>query len=437
MRYAPRLSMFHNELMMSDQPPAPRPSGPTDVFVTGIGVLTPVGHGRTGLAAGLRAGRSAVASITRFDAAPFSSRIAAEIHDFHAGDWMDARRARRTDRFSQFALAAARMALEDAALPSRGCGGETGIFIGSALGGVAYAEEQHQVFERQGLRAVSPTLALSVFGGAAAANVAIELGITGPVVANANSCAAGAIAIGEAYHALRAGRVTVALAGGVETPLAPLTFGAFDLIKAMSRCNDNPSRASRPFDARRDGFVMGEGAAVLVLETRAHAEARGAAVYGLVSGYGSSTDAHHMTAPLPSGRQAAQAITSALTCAQLHPDQVGYVNAHGSSTPLNDSTETLALKLALGEAAGAVPISGTKGLYGHALGASGAIEAAICLLALSEDYLPATTNLEQLDPACDLTYLRGAGQTVTVEHVLSTSFGFGGINAALVFSRMR
>jgi 3-oxoacyl-[acyl-carrier-protein] synthase II len=282
---------------------------------------------------------------------------------------------------------------------------------------------------------VRPTLALSVFGGAASCNIAINLGITGPTSANTDSCASGAIALGEAFRLIRAGEVDVMLAGGVEAPLTPLIFGAFDLIRAMSTRNTPPGAACRPFDRGRDGFVMGEGAAVLVLERLEHARTRGAAIYGEIVGYGSTNDAHHMTAPLPSGRQAARAMQLALADGGLRPDQIDYVNAHGSSTPLNDSTETRAIKMVLGDHARRVAVSGTKSMHGHALGASGAIEAAICMLSFRHDYLAPTINLDDPDPDCDLDYIPHRGRTAHVHHILTNSFGFGGINASLALGR--
>jgi 3-oxoacyl-[acyl-carrier-protein] synthase II len=410
---------------------------PRRVVITGIGAITPIGSGGEGLWRGVRRGVSAVRRITRFDPEPFPSRIAAEVDGFEPRDYMNARRVRRLDRFSQFGLAASVQAVEDAGLRVDGERDAIGVYLGSALGGVAFAEEQHESFLRGGLRAVSPMLALAVFGGAGSCNVAIELGVTGPNVANANSCASGAIAIGEAFRVIRDGRADVILAGGVETPLAPLTFGAFALIKAMSTANDAPERASRPFDVRRDGFVMAEGAAVLVLEDLGHAVRRGATPYAEVLGYGTTTDAHHMTAPLPTGEQAARAVTLALDEAGILPRELDYINAHGSATPLNDRTETLVFKRALGEAAGAIPISGTKGLHGHALGASGAIEAAICALIFREGWLPPTANLDEPDPECDLDFIRDVGRQRRIERLLTTSFGFGGINAALVLGRLR
>ena len=406
------------------------------VAVTGLGAITSIGSGAAGLLDGVRAGRPGVRSITRFDPSPFSSRVAAEIADFDAAGHLDSRQARRLDRFSQFAVVSARDAIADAALDlDRTDRERVGCFIGTALGGAAFAEEQHSVYIAEGIRRVRPTLALSVFGGAASCNIAISLGITGPTSANTDSCASGAIALGEAFRLVRAGEVDVMLAGGVEAPLTPLIFGAFDLIRAMSTRNTAPEAACRPFDRGRDGFVMGEGAAVLVLERFDHARARGAAIYGEILGYGSTNDAYHMTAPLPSGRQAARAMQLALVDGGLLPEQIDYINAHGSSTPLNDSTETRAIKMVLGDHARRIAISGTKSMHGHALGASGAIEAAICMLSLRHSYLAPTINLDDPDPQCDLDYIPHHGRSVRVDRILTNSFGFGGINASLALGR--
>ena len=406
------------------------------VVVTGIGAITPIGIAESGLWAGLQAQRSAVRSLTRFDPSIFRSHNAAEVRDFAPTDFLEAKRAKRLDRFGQFSVATARLALEDARLDlPREDRDAIGAMMGTALGGVGYAEEQLGVFLRQGLRAVDATLALAVFGGAASCNIAIEFGVHGPNSTNAMSCASGTIAIGEGFRQIRDGYADVMIAGGAEAPLAPLCFGAFALIRAMSTRNDDPGGASRPFDRDRDGFVMGEGAAVLILEERTRALARGAKIYAEVLGFGMTNDAHHMTAPLPDGSQAARAMRLALRDAEVRPHEIDYVNAHGSSTPLNDSTETLAIKQVLGDHAYHIPISGTKGYYGHALGASGAIEAAICAQALANDWLPPTVNLDVPDEACDLDYIPNAGRPDRVEHVLSNSFGFGGINASLVFRR--
>ncbi len=404
------------------------------VVVTGIGAVTPIGSGAAGLYDGLRRERSAIGLITRFDAAPFNCRVAGEVTDFDPSAFVEPRRLRRLDRYAQFALACARMAIDDAGLRLEDEDRDAiGCFVGSALGGAAFAEEQHVVFLNQGVRRIRPTLALSVFCGAASCNIAIEHDLRGPSSGNSDSCSSGAIAIGQAFRTVRDGYADVMVAGGVEVPLAPLTFCAFDVIRAMSTHNDEPARACRPFDRTRDGFVMAEGGALLVLEEREHARRRGAPVYGAVLGFGASNDAHHMTAPLPSGTQAARAMRLALAEAGVVPEDVDYVNAHGSGTPLNDSTETLAIKQVLGDRAYRVPVSATKAMHGHALGATGAIEAASCFLSLRHGYVPPTLNLETPDEACDLDYVRDHGREMPLRHILSNSFGFGGINASLVF----
>jgi 3-oxoacyl-[acyl-carrier-protein] synthase II len=406
------------------------------VAVTGIGAITPIGLCRDGLWAGLRRERSAVGPVTRFDASQFRSQVAAEVCDFSASDHIEAKRAKRLDRFGQFSVVAARMALADAELNlAREDRDRIGANMGSALGGVAFAEEQSKRFMAGGLRAVDPIVALAVYGGAASCNIAIEFGISGPNSTNAMSCASGTIAIGDAFRLIRDGYADAMLCGASETPLAPLCYGAFALIRAMSTRNDDPARASRPFDKDRDGFVMGEAAVVLILEEYSRAVARGAPIYAEIVGYGTTNDAYHMTAPLPSGTQAARSIRLALADADLSPTEIGYVNAHGSSTPLNDPTETSAIKQVFGDWAYRMPVSGTKGYYGHALGASGAIEAAICSLGLTHEWLPPTINLEQPDDSCDLDYIPTTGRAERVEYMLSNSFGFGGINASLVFKR--
>jgi 3-oxoacyl-[acyl-carrier-protein] synthase II len=402
------------------------------VAITGLGPITPIGNGVDGLWAGVRLGISAVRTISRFDPTPFTSRMAAEVA-FEPLDFMSPKKARRLDRFSQLALASAQMALLDAGLtPGEAATAGMGVNTGSALGGVAFAEEQHGVFLDRGMRAVSPTLALSVFGFAATANITIELGLTGPAVANSNSCASGTIAIGEAARLIRDGRVEAMLAGGVEAPLAPLTFGAFDIIRVLSRRNGDPATASRPFDRDRDGFVMAEGGTMMVLEDWDRATNRGARIYAEILGYATSNDAYHMTAPQPDGAQAARAMTDALTDAGLSPEAIDFVNAHASSTVLNDPVECLAIRRALGPHADQVAVSGSKGLHGHALGATGAMEAAICALALERQHLPGTANLINLDPACDLNIIPPAGRDAPVRYLVKNSFGFGGINASLV-----
>ena len=406
------------------------------VVITGIGAITPIGLGVDGLWQGLQRRESAVRCITRFDPSMFKSRIAGEVDGFWASDHMEERRSRRLDRFSQFSVAATRMALADAGLhPAREDPDRIGAMMGTALGGVAHGEGQYRNFMQSGPRGVDPALALTVFAGAASCNIAIEFGFTGPNSTNGMSCASGAIAIGEGFRAIVRGEADVMVAGGAEAPLAPLCFGAFAIIRAMSTRNDEPGRASRPFDEGRDGFVMAEGAAVLVLEERSRALARGAQVYAEVCGFGLTNDAYHMTAPRPDGRQAARAMRNALAEASVAPHEVGYINAHGSSTPLNDSTETASVKQVFGDHAYRLAFSGTKGYYGHALGASGAIEAAICALASHRAWLPPTVNLDSPDPLCDLDHVTGIGRDLAPDYLLSNSFGFGGINAALLFRK--
>jgi 3-oxoacyl-[acyl-carrier-protein] synthase II len=391
------------------------------VLITGLGLVTPIGIGRNDFWAGVRRGQSAVRRLSRFDPAPFTAQLATEVDGFDACAFMSAKRARRLDRYSQFAVAASVLAISDASLTTGLA--DAGCYVGSALGGVAFAETQHGAFLTEGVRGVSPSLALSVFGAAGPSNIAMELGMRGPVLANSNSCASGAVAIGEAFRLIRDGHQQVMLAGGVETPLAPLTFGSFALIRAMS------PRASRPFDTERDGFVMGEGAAMLVLESGSHAEGRGARAYAEIGGYGTTNDAYDMLAPLPDGTQATRAIALALADASVEPEDVGYVNAHASATQLGDRAEVKAILRALGDH---VPVSGTKGLYGHPLGASGAIETAICALALYDGWLPGTTNLVQPDADNPLRLIGPCGTAAQPRTVLNTAFGFGGINAALV-----
>jgi 3-oxoacyl-[acyl-carrier-protein] synthase II len=408
----------------------------TEVVVTGIGCVTPIGTAADGLWDGLKARRSAVGTITHFDPTPFKSRIAAEIGDYRPQDHLPAKSAKRLDRFSGIGVVSSRLALDDAGLePEREDRDRCGVMMGSALGGVAHAEGQVGVYLQHGLRGVDAALATSVFGGAVSCNIAIHFGLTGPNSTNSMSCASGTVAIGEAFHAIRAGRADVMLAGGAEAPLSPLSFGAFTIIRAMSTRNDDPERASRPFDKERDGFVMGEAAAVLVLERKDRALARGARIYAEILGYALTNDAYHMTAPKPDGREAARAMQLALRDGGLTPTDVGYVNAHGSSTPLNDPTETRAIRSVFGEHASRLAVSGTKGYYGHALGASGAVEAAICAMGMERDWLPPTLNLEVADPECDLQYLNDGGLQGSPEVALSNSFGFGGVNAVLAMKK--
>ena len=409
------------------------------IWITGLGLVTPIGTGVDAFRAGLRAATSPVKRIDRFDPSPFRSQVAAQVDDFDPLAWMPPKTARQLDRFSQFGMVAGQLALDDAELRPGQDGGadpdRIGIYLGSALGGIAFAEEQHERYLDKGIRQVAPTLALAVFGGAAPANLGIALDVRGPILSTANSCASGGVALGEALGDLREGRVDAAIAGGCEVPLSPLAFGAFDIIRALGAGhNDDPGHAARPFDAERDGFVMGEGAALLVLEEAEAAERRGATPYAEILGYGATSDAHHMVQPRADGREAGRAATIALDDAAVDPGEIDYVNAHASSTPIGDIAEARALTIALGERAATVPVSGTKALYGHPLGASGAIEAAICSLAIRDGWAPASVNLETSEPELAelLPGLLRTGRDGTYRRVLSTSFGFGGLNAALV-----
>jgi 3-oxoacyl-[acyl-carrier-protein] synthase II len=405
------------------------------VVVTGLGPITAAGTGVQPFWEGLRRQRSPIRRITRFDASPWRSRIAAEIDDFEADDYMDRKLGRRLDRFGQFAIAASRLAIQDAGLDRCSIDHErVAVQMGSALGGVAYAEVQAGGLYAGNSRSIDPRVALTTFAGAASCAVAIEFGFHGPNSTNAMSCASGTIAIGDAFRLIRDGSADVAIAGGVEAPLAPLCFGAFAIIRAMSTRNDDPEHACRPFDRERDGFIMGEGACALVLESLEHAQARGARIYAEVAGYGTTNDAFHMAAPRPDGTQAARAMRLALASAAIAAADIDFISPHGSSTPLNDATETSAIKQVFGEHAYQVPVSASKPYHAHALGASGAMEAALCCLAMQHAWLPPTLNLESGDDDCDLDYVPNSGRTRSVNAALSNSFGFGGINASLVLS---
>jgi 3-oxoacyl-[acyl-carrier-protein] synthase II len=406
------------------------------VVITGIGAITPIGITADGMWSGLRTERSAIRNVTRFDPTPFRSHNAAEVRDFDPGDFVDRKRAKRLDRFGHFCVACAKLALDDAGIDLAKENRERiGAMMGSALGGISYAEEQFGVFLTEGIDRVQPQLALNVFVGAASCNVAIEFGLQGPNSTNGMSCASGTIGVGDAFRLIRDDYADGMVCGGVEAPLMPLCFGAFTIIRAMSTRNDDPEHASRPFDRSRDGFVMGEGGTVLFLEEYERAKARGAHIYAEVVGYGNSNDAHHRPAPRPDASQAARAMRLALADAHVAPQDVNYVNAHGSSTPLNDPTETAAIRLVFGEHANKLQVSSTKAYYGHALGASGAFELAICAMALERKWLPPTLNLDDPGDGCDLDYIPKRGRDTGVEYILSNSFGFGGINAAVVLRR--
>ena len=405
------------------------------VVVTGIGIVSPIGIGVRAFWDAMLAGQVGARTITRFNTDGYPSRIAAEIDKFDPMDHMDSKRVRWTDRFAQYAVAAARGAFEDAGISKNGPREDVGVFIGSALGGVAYADEQHDVFRQRGLSSVRPLLAISVFGGAATCNVALEFDVRGPTVANANSCASGAVAIGEAFRAVQRGDLRAALAGGSEAPLSPLCFGAFTVIGAMSTRNEDPQHASRPFDRDRDGFVMAEGAGMLWMERYEDAVARGANIYGEIRGFGASNDAHHMSAPRPGGENAARAIEIALAEAHIAPNEIEAVSAHGSSTQLGDRAESNALRRVFGDGVAQLPITASKGQHGHAFGAAGAWEAALSLLTLRYGVLPRVVGHFVDDPGCNLAFVR-TNVEGKVRTMLSNTAGFGGINAALVFSAL-
>lgn len=423
---------------MSERPSSDPPESRRRVVVTGIGPVTAAGIGVESFWSGLQGRRSPVRRVTRFDASSFRTTIAAEMDDFDPERFMDRGTARRLDLYAQYSIAGTRAALDDARLAPESIDPDRVVIsMGSALGGIAHGQREMLKFVEKGIRVVDPRVAITSYCGASACQIAIAFGFTGPNTTNAMSCAAGTIAIGDAWRMIRSGEADVAICGGVEAPLAPMSFGAFTIIRAMSTRNDDPERACRPFDQDRDGFVMGEGACVLVLEEEAHARARAARVYAEIRGYGITNDAYHMTAPRPDGTQAAAAMRRALATGGVAADEIDYVNAHASSTPLNDATESRAIRAVLGEHAHTIPISGTKPYYGHALGASGAIEAAICCLALERGWIPPTLNLERAGDGCELDYVPGEGRHHRLRAVLTNSFGFGGVNASLVLSQPR
>jgi 3-oxoacyl-[acyl-carrier-protein] synthase II len=408
------------------------------VVITGLGPITCIGKGVEGFWNGIRAEKTGISPISNFDVTAFGVRVAGQVNDWDPEEFFPPHRLKRLDRYAQFSVASSKLALDDAGIeyshdqPND----RIGVSFGTALGGVCKAEEQYIRFLKKGARGVQPTLAVQVFGGSAHSNIAIDFGFRGVGTTNSNSCASGAVSVGEALRYIRDNFADIVVAGGAEAPLTTITIGAFDIIKTMSR-NPDPHTASRPFDKLRDGFVMGEGAASLVLEELEHAKARGAKIYAEVLGYSLNNDAFHMTTPLPSGDSCIRAMRDALADAQVAPEQIDYVNAHASSTQLNDSAETMSIKAVLGERAQKIPVSGTKGYYAHPLGATGAIEAALCALALDRQWVPPTINYQNPDATCDLDVVPNRGRTAELNYVMSNSFGFGGINASIVLGRVR
>jgi 3-oxoacyl-[acyl-carrier-protein] synthase II len=406
---------------------------PPRAVITGLGLVTPIGIGVEAVWQRLHEDRSAVQCVDRFDSSPFRSHIAAQINDFDPVAMLSAKQARRTDRCSQLALGAARLAIEDAAIDlSRETPDRVGVLAGTALGGIGFAELENQKYLQGGPREVDPLLALTVFGGAVSCNIAITHGISGVNSTNAMSCASGTLAIGQAFRAIVAGDADVVIAGGSEAPLYHLCYGSFSLIRAMSTRNADPATASRPFDIARDGFVMAEGSAMLIVESLEHALARGARIYGEIAGFGLTNDAYHMTQPRPDGREAARAMRLALQEARCRPEDVEWVNAHGSSTPLNDATEARAIRDVFGDHTDALPVSASKGWHAHALGASGAMETAIACLAMTRGWIHPTLNCIDPDPAGDLLHVPPEGLERRPRAVLKNSFGFGGCNATLL-----
>jgi 3-oxoacyl-[acyl-carrier-protein] synthase II len=403
------------------------------VMVTGLGPVTPIGVGKDAFWQGIQAGKSAIGPVTRFDPSPFNAKVAAEINNWEPGRYFPPHRLKRLDRYAQFAVTSAKLALDDSGLSFSPTEPQTrvGVSFGSALGGVANAEHQHVSYVQGGPKAVHQTIALQVFGGSAHSNIAIEFGLRGVGTTNSNSCASGNVAIGEAARYIRDGFADVMIAGAAEAPLSPLSYGAFAFIRTMSR--QEASIACRPFDLNRDGFVMGEGAASLILEEYEHAAARGAHIYAEVVGYSLNNDAFHMTTPLPTGESCIRAMEDAMSQAQVSPDQIDYINAHASSTQLNDANECACIRSVFGARARDLAVSGTKAFYGHPLGASAAIEGVICALALQHGYIPPTLNFQNPDPACDLDVVPNQPREKPLRCILSNAFGFGGINSCVVF----
>jgi 3-oxoacyl-[acyl-carrier-protein] synthase II len=411
-------------------------NGRRRVVVSGIGMVTPLGNDPDTTWDNLLAGESGAGPITQFDASDYPVTFACELKDFDPTQWIERKQARRMDRFSQMALSAARMAEADSGLSIETEPDRVGAAVATGIGGLGAFENCFELLLDRGPDRVGPFAIVQIIPNMAAAWVSMELGTQGPLAAESTACAASNMAIGDGLDAIRLGRADAMLCGGTEAPVTRVGVAGFSAMRALSQRNDDPKGGSRPFDADRDGFVMGEAGAMLVLEELEHARARGAKIYAEVLGYGVSSDAKHVTEPDPSGANPARAMKMAFADAGISPDEVGYVNAHGTSTPVGDPAETRVLKLALGEEkAHATPISSTKGATGHCLGAAGAVEAIFTILALQRGVLPPTINYEKPDPECDLDYIPNEARPQQVEIGVSNSFGFGGHNACVVFRR--
>jgi len=406
------------------------------VMVTGIGIISPLGLDVESTWDGIVNGRSGVDLITAFDTEGFDTHFAAEVKGFDPENYLERKEARRMDRFAQFAAVAAQQACAQAGL-ERGTVDpyRVGVIIGSGIGGISTLSQQHEILIERGPKRVSPFLIPMMLGDMASAQVSMVTGSMGANYCLVSSCSSGADALGQAWAMIKRGQEDIVLAGGSEAPLVPVAVAGFNALRALSRFNENPAGASRPFDVNRDGFVMGEGAAVLVLESEESAKKRGATILGEIKGYAATSDAHHLTEPLASGESAARAMTKALEEAGVTAADVDYVNAHGTSTPLNDRHETAAIKVALGEEAYRVPVSSTKSMTGHLLGSGGALEACFCLLAMANSIIPPTINLKESDPSCDLDYTPNTARPQELNVTVSNSFGFGGHNSVLVFGK--
>lgn len=407
------------------------------VVITGMGVISPVGNGLDNFWTALTSGVSGIARITRFDPSDYSTQIAGEVKDVDFSRYIDKKEGRRMDKFTQYAVAASGMAIEDAGLDLESLDKDrTGVIVGSGIGGMETFEEQCKVLVNKGPNRVSPLLIPMMIANMAAGQVAIKYGLRGPNITTITACASSGNAVGDAFKLLQRGNADVVITGGTEAPITPLAVAGFCSLKAMSTRNEEPELASRPFDATRDGFVMGEGAAMMVLETLEHAQRRGANIIGEIVGYGSTCDAYHITAPDPEGSGAAGAMRMALADAGLNPEDVHYINAHATSTPVGDVSEVGAIKKVFGEHAKKLAISSTKSMTGHMLGAAGAIEGMASVLAIKDNLVPPTINLETPDPACDdLDFVPNKARKMTVNVALSNSFGFGGHNVTLAFKK--
>jgi 3-oxoacyl-[acyl-carrier-protein] synthase II len=404
------------------------------VAITGLGMVTPLGVGTEPTWEAVLAGRSGVGRITKFDASQFSTTIAAEVKGFVPEDFVDRKEIKRMDPFIHLAMAAAHLAMSDAGLTiGEELAPRAGVYMGSGLGGLTTLERYHQAYLEEGVRKISPFFIPMLISNLAPGHIAIRYGAKGPNITTSTACAASSHALGEAMLAIRRGVCDVVIGGGSEATITPMGLGGFCAMKALSSRNGDPAAASRPFDRDRDGFVMGEGAAILILEELEHARRRGAKIYAELCGYGASGDAHHVTAPAPGGEGAVRCMLAALSDARVNPEEVDYINAHGTSTPYNDVFETTAIKTVFGEHARRLMVSSTKSMTGHLLGAAGAIEGAFSVLALRDGAIPPTINYTTPDPECDLDYVPNVARRKEIRYALTNSFGFGGTNSCLLF----